>query len=149
MNIGKKLRIARIAMNLSQMELAEKVGVTERSIYNYEQTETYPKPTILKKLADVLNITVAFLMDEEETETGTGISIGYELFIANAKSKHGYKGAREASELLSRASALFAGGDLADDAKDIFFQSLMEVYLESKAEAREKFTSRQRKSRKV
>ena len=147
MTIGEKLRSARITMNLSQIELAEKVGVSERSIYNYEQTETYPKPTILKKLAEVLNVTVTYLMDEEETDKDKNID--QEMFIANAKNKHGYKGAREATELINRATALFAGGELEDGAKDIFFQSLMEVYLESKAEAREKFTPRKRKSRKV
>ena len=147
MNIGEKLRVARLAMNLSQIELAEKVGITERSIYNYEQTETYPKPTILKKLAEVLNVTVTYLMDEEEADRHKNID--NELFLANVKNKHGYKGAREASDLLARATALFAGGELDDEAKDIFFQSLMEVYLESKAEAREKFTPRKRKSRKV
>lgn len=147
MTIGEKLRSARIAMNLSQIELAEKVGVSERSIYNYEQTETYPKPTILKRLAEVLNVTVTYLMDEEETDSQKNID--QELFIANVKNEHGYKGAKEASEILSHAKTLFAGGELEDDAKDIFFQSLMEVYLESKAEAREKFTPRKRISRKV
>ena len=147
MTIGEKLRSARLAMNLSQIELAEKAGITERSIYNYEQTETYPKPTILKKLAEALNVTVTYLMDEEETDRNKNID--QELFISNAKNKHGYKGAREATDLLNRATALFAGGELEDGAKDIFFQSLMEVYLESKAEAREKFAPKKRKSRKV
>lgn len=50
-------------------------------------------------------------------------------------------------EVLARATALFAGGDLDDEAKEVFFQSLMEVYLESKAEARAKFNPKQRKSK--
>ena len=147
MTIGEKLKSARLALNLSQIELAEKVGITERSIYNYEQTGIYPKPQTLKKLAEALNVTVSYLMDEEETDRNKNID--HELFIANAKNEYGYKGAREATDLLSRASALFAGGELNEEAKDIFFQSLMEVYLESKAEAREKFTPKKRKSRKV
>ena len=146
MTIGDKLRIARIALNLSQIELAEKVGITERSIYNYEQTETYPKPAILKKLAEVLNVTVAYLMDEDEADKHKDID--QELFMANVKNKYGAKGVREAKDVISRASALFAGGELSDKAKDIFFQSLMEVYLESKAEASEKFAARRRISRK-
>jgi len=146
MTIGEKLRSARIAMNLSQIELAEKVGITERSIYNYEQTETFPKPSLLKKLAEVLNVTVTYLMDEEETDKTKNID--QELFIANAKMKHGHRAAREASDLISRATVLFAGGELGEEAKDIFIQTLMEVYLESKAEARNKFAPRKRKSRK-
>ena len=61
--------------------------------------------------------------------------------------EYGIKGAREATEILTRASALFAGGELDEEAKDIFFQSLMEVYLESKEEARSKFGGKKRASR--
>lgn len=146
MTFGEKLLNARLALNLSQTELAQLVGVSERSIYSYEQTGTFPRTAVLRKLADALNVTVAYLMDEEETDKQKNID--EELFLANAKNAFGYKGAREAHAVLDRASALFAGGELDDDAKDVFFQSLMEVYLESKAEAREKFTPKQRKSKK-
>ena len=50
---------------------------------------------------------------------------------------------------MEKAGALFAGGDLDEDAKDVFFQSLMEVYLDSKKNAQEKYTpKRYRVSRK-
>ena len=147
MTFGEKLVNARITMNLSQTELAEMVGISERSIYSYEQTGTLPRTAVLKKLADALGVSVSYLMDEEETDKLKNISD--ELFIANARNEYGYKGAREAQEVLARASALFAGGELDDNAKEIFFQSLMEVYLESKAEAREKFSPHRRKSRKA
>ena len=147
MKFGEKLLNARNALNLSQIELAERAGITERSIYSYEQTGTLPRTAVLKRLAEALNVTVAYLMDEDETDIHKNID--QELFIANVKNEHGAKGAREATEVLSRAAALFAGGELEDDAKEIFFQSLMEVYLESKAEAREKFAPKMKKSRKA
>jgi hypothetical protein len=100
---------------------------------------------VLKKLAEALNVTVSYLLDDDETDKHANID--QELFFANAKRGFGYKGAREARDVVSRAAALFAGGELGDEAKDVFFQSLMEVYLESKAEARNKFTSRRRISR--
>ena len=146
MTFGEKLRNARVALNLSQTELSEKIGVSERSIYTYEQTGTLPRTPVLKKIADALNVSVSYLIDKEETDRLKNISD--ELFIANARNEYGYKGAHEAEAVLTRASALFAGGELDDEAKEIFFQSLMEVYLESKAEAREKFTPHIRKSRK-
>ena len=145
MDFGEKLRHARIALNLSQIELAEKVGITERSIYNYEQTSTFPKLNILTKLAQELNVSIGYLTDEEETDKQKNIS--QEIFMANVRNEHGHRGVKEATEVLARASALFAGGELNDEAKEIFFQSLMEVYLESKAEAREKFSPRKRVSR--
>lgn len=146
MSFSEKLMNTRLALNLSQIELAEKAGISERSIYNYEQTGALPRTSIIKKLAEALNVTTAYLMDDDETDTMKNID--EELFLANAKNEYGQKGAREAQAVLKKASALFAGGELEDEAKDIFFQSLMEVYLESKAEAREKYSPKRRKSRK-
>jgi hypothetical protein len=142
MTFGEKLRTVRLSLNLSQSELAEKTGISERSLYTYEQTGIMPRTSNLRKLANALNVSVSYLLDEEETDPHKNID--HELFIANSKNKYGYKGAREASELLSRASALFAGGELDDNAKELFFQSLMEVYLDSKQEAREKFSPKKR-----
>ena len=146
MTFGEKIKSARLALNLSQIELAEKAGITERSIYSYEQTGVFPKSTVLKRLAEALNVTVSYLLDENETDKHANIE--QESFFANAKSEFGYRGVQEAREVVSRAAALFAGGELDDEAKDVFFQSLMEVYLESKAEAREKFSSIQYHTRK-
>ena len=146
MTFGEKLMNARLALNLSQLELGEKAGVSERSVYAYEQTGTFPRKAVLQKLAEALHVSVTYLMDEDETDRYKNID--KELFLDNAKSEFGLKGAREAQEVISRASALFAGGELDDDAKEIFLQSLMEVYNESKKEAREKFAPRRRASRK-
>lgn len=146
MTFGEKLKRARLAMNLSQSDLAERSGISERSLYTYEQTGTLPRSGNIRRLAEVLNVSVSYLLDEEETDTKK--DIGNDLFIANAKNEYGYRGAKEATDILTRASALFAGGELDDSAKDLFFQSLMEVYLESKEEAREKFSpKRARKKR--
>lgn len=147
MTFGEKLLKARLALNLSQTELAEKAQISERSIYSYEQAGAIPRTPVLKRLAQALNVTLAYLIGVNETDNAKNID--EELFLANAKNEYGYKGAREAQDVLSRASALFAGGELNDEAKEIFFQSLMEVYLESKAEAREKFAPKRRKSRKA
>lgn len=147
MLFSEKVLKARLAQNLSQLELAEKIGISERSIYNYEQTGILPRSAVLQKLAEVLNVTVAYLMDDEETDTMKNIDD--EVFLTNARKQYGYKGAREAQAVLDRASALFAGGELDDEAKEIFFQSIKEVYEESKAEAREKFSPKRRKRRKT
>lgn len=147
MAFGENLINARMALNLSQKELAEKANVTERSIYNYEQTESLPRAAIIKRLAEALDVTVAYLMDDDDASTKTNVDA--EHFIATAKKEYGPKGAQEAQDVLDKALALFAGGELDENAKEIFFQSIMEVYLESKAEAREKYAPKRRKSRKA
>jgi transcriptional regulator with XRE-family HTH domain len=147
MTFGEKIKNARLALNLSQIELAEKAGITERSIYSYEQTGAQPKRTILIRLAAALNVSVLYLLDENETDKQ--INIDREVFFETVHKQYGSKGAREARDILARASALFAGGELDEESKDIFFQSLTEIYLESKAEAHEKFTPKKRKSRMI
>lgn len=134
MTFGEKLKTLRLSLNLSQSELAEKTGISERSLYTYEQTGTLPRSSNLRKIADALRVSVSYLLDENETDQNKNID--HDIFITRTKNEFGYRGAKEASELLTRASALFAGGELDDEAKELFFQSLMEVYLESKQEAR-------------
>lgn len=147
MTFGEKLKQARLAQNLSQSELAQKSGITERSLYTYEQTNTIPRTSNIKKLARALGVSVSYLLDEGGEDSGSRTS--EEIFLANVKNEYGSRGAREASELLSRASVLFAGGELDDEAKEIFFQSLMEIYLDSKASARKKYSPKSRVKRAV
>ena len=70
-----------------------------------------------------MNVSVNYLLDEEEKDPTRNLD--QDIFIANVRNRFGSKGAREASEILSRTSALFAGGALDEDAKEIFFQALM------------------------
>ncbi len=145
MNFGEKLKSVRLSQNISQSELAKKTGISERSLYTYEQTGTFPRSNNLRKLADALDVSVNYLLEEQADLQN---EVYKDDFVTNAGNEFGYKGRREATELLSRASALFAGGELNDEDKELFFQSLMEVYLDSKQEARKKFASRKR-ARKV
>ena len=144
MTFGEKVKEARILKNLSQTELAAITGISERSLYTYEQLNTIPRQSNLKKLAEALNVSISYLIDDEETNAQKNIE--KEDFIDQVKDKFGYKGAKEAQDVLHRAGALFAGGDLDDDAKEIFMQSLMQVYISSKKEASEKF-SRKKKTK--
>lgn len=138
MTFGEKIREARLAMNLSQTELAQLTGISERSLYTYEQLGTLPRKNNIRKLAEALHISVSYLLDEDETDMQS--QIDNDIFIMEAREKFGSKGAKEAQDVLGRVNSLFAGGDLDDEAKDVFFQAVMSVYMDSKKNAREKFT---------
>ena len=144
MTFGERLKSARAKMNLSQKELAEKAGIGERSMTKYEQHGVHPQAPTLKKLAEILNVTVSYLLGDDESSNR--INTDQKNFLQNAKKDFGYKGLQEAEDVLERVSALFAGGELDAQQKEIFFQSIMEDYLECKAEAREKFTGKKRLS---
>lgn len=138
MTFGEKIKEARLAMNLSQTELAQITGISERSLYTYEQLGTLPRKSNIRKLAEALHISVSYLLDEDVTDKQSNID--EDMFIAEARENFGSKGAKEAQEVLGRVSSLFAGGELDEDAKDVFFQAVMTVYIDSKKNAKEKFT---------
>ncbi len=52
--MGEKLKAARKAAGLSQVELAEKVGCTQKDICRWETEEREPRARTLKKLAQAL-----------------------------------------------------------------------------------------------
>ena len=125
MTFGEKIKEARLAMNLSQTELAQMTGISERSLYTYEQLGTLPRKSNIRKLAEALHISVSYLLDESETDSQSHID--QDMFILEAKENFGSKGAKEAQEVLGRVNSLFAGGELDEDAKDVFFQAIMSV----------------------
>ena len=72
---GEKLKNARLALNLSQSEVAELTGISERSLYTYEQTGVLPRSGNIRKLAEALQVSVGYLLDEEETDTTKDINL--------------------------------------------------------------------------
>lgn len=146
MNFSEKLRETRLSQDISQSELSMKTGISERSLYSYEQGISLPRSGNIKKLADALCVSVSFLLNDDEPPTENSSIQDY--FILQAKNKFGKKGLNEAQLLLKQATVLFAGGELDESEKDIFFQSLMEVYIESKTEAHHKFSPKKRASKK-
>lgn len=118
MSFCEKLKTVRLSLNLSQSVLAEKTGISERSLYTYEQTSTMPRGGNIRKLADALNVSVGYLLDDEETDPHKNID--QDIFIANSKNVFGYKGAREVTEILSRASALLRAASLTTKQKNSF-----------------------------
>ena len=140
MTFGEKLKDLRLKLNYSQSELAEVTGISERSLYTYESLGAIPRKSNIVKLASALKVDPSYLTDEAEIEPGDNFK--EEEFIRRAKSRYGDKGRREAKAILERTGALFAGGALDEDAKDIFMESIMKIYMESKEEARHRFTKK-------
>lgn len=61
----KNLKLARIRKDLSQSQLAEKVGVQPFSISRYETGVQYPSIETLLKLSEVLKVSVDHLLGKE------------------------------------------------------------------------------------
>ena len=60
--IGDRIRIKRKEMGLTQVDLGEKLGVTDRAVSKWEQNEGNPDFSLLPQLAAVLNVTLDYLI---------------------------------------------------------------------------------------
>ena len=61
--LGKRLRIARITKNLSQHDLAKKVGITFQQIQKYEKGLNRISASRLYKFVKILGVTFDFFFD--------------------------------------------------------------------------------------
>lgn len=63
-----KIRKLRRAQDLTQVQLAEKAGVSRASIARYEANETVPSVEALRKVANALGTTIDYLIAETPDE---------------------------------------------------------------------------------
>lgn len=137
MTFSDKIKVSRELCNLTQQQLADKVGVSKRTIASYESSGAIARSSTMRKLATALNVSYDYLSNEDVTDPKQGIEkISY---IEEARSQYGDKAAREVDELLERNAALFAGGELSEEAKDAFFTAVTKAYLECKEQAKKTY----------
>ncbi len=65
MDIGIQMVRMRKAKGLSQEQLAEAVKTSREMIGKYEREEVVPSVEVAKKIADALEVTLDFLVDEK------------------------------------------------------------------------------------
>ena len=117
MGFKERLKEKRLEANLTQVQLAEKISVTARTIQNYELGTRKPtKFEVVEKLAEALNTTAEYLLGQ-----------GGMLVLA-AQEQGGAKAAKDIDELVSEVSGMFAGGHLSDEALDGAMQALNKAY---------------------
>lgn len=65
-NLGHTIKKYRKLKKLTQKELSKLVGISERTLQNYENEETIPTVETLYKISDALDIEYSVLLDTEE-----------------------------------------------------------------------------------
>lgn len=63
-----RLKTIREAQGLSQKELADKVGLTDKAISAYEREKRMPNLRVVKKIAKVLDCKVDDLLKDDDDE---------------------------------------------------------------------------------
>lgn len=117
MKFGEKIKALRTRKHISQEEAARAAGISRRAYGSYEQEGVYPRNReIYVKLAALFGCDVNYLLTEDED------------FVSRAGERYGASGRRQAQELVREATALFSGGDLADEDKDEMLRAIQEAY---------------------
>lgn len=62
--LGKKIKMARINLDMNQTEFAEKIGAKQKSISRYENGLSVPSIATLMKVAKVLKKDAGYFLDE-------------------------------------------------------------------------------------
>ena len=73
--VGKRLRSRRVALRMTQDELAARLFVTRQTISNYERGLSEPDLDTLQRLASLLETDVAYLLGSEKTEGQLSLGI--------------------------------------------------------------------------
>lgn len=76
--LGKKIKIKRKELNLSQEKLGEKVDVSAKQICSYENGHQYPSTNTLHKLCIALKCDLGYLLDESDYRNGTKLRTSIE-----------------------------------------------------------------------
>ena len=121
MTFGEKIKAERKKLGLTQIELGERIGVTNRVITSYENGKSYPRTReAYKKIADALGVNVNYLLSDDDA------------FVMEAKEQFGYRGKKGAEKLLAEVTGLFAGGEMAEEDMDELMLGIQEAYVEAK-----------------
>lgn len=128
MTLGEKLREARAKKKVTQAQAAEGIGVSLRTYKSYELGQSFPQNRgYYEKLADYYQLDINYLLTDDKD------------FILTAGDSFGYRGRREAAELVQNVIALFAGGQLSEEDQNLAMQAIQQAYFDAKTENK-KFT---------
>lgn len=129
MKFCDKLKMLRTNNNISQKALAQKIGVSERTVQFYETGGRYPKSTdVINNICNLFDIKYEELFDQKEG------------FAVDAQIKYGGAGLKDATELISEINGLYAGGHLNEEDMDKVFKVVTELYWDAK-EKNKKWTT--------
>ena len=68
-DFGNRLKELRIQANMTQQQLATKLGVTKSVVSYYELQERYPSPEILMRIAREFKVSTDYLLGMQSSKT--------------------------------------------------------------------------------
>ena len=133
MTFAEKIRELRNQKGLSQTELGKAVGVSLRTVRNWELEGRYPKQRDLySKLAEVLDCDINYLMADDA------------IVVAKAEEDYGNQGRQGAQKIMAQVNSLFSGGSLAEEDMDAFVLAVQQAYVDAKKKKNEKASEKRK-----
>ena len=121
MELGEKIKLLRTQKKMSQQVLADKAGISLRSVQNYESGTRHPSNiTIIKDIAAILDTSYEYLLDDKSQ------------YVLDAAKRGGVQAALDVDRLISDIQGAFAGGEMSQQDKDKFMRAVNEIYWETK-----------------
>ena len=126
MKMNEKIEIILGRKRIRKSDLAHNVGITYRAYANYMNGSSKPRPSTLCKIAEELQVSTEFLLDDSQ-ELELTVE---ERFIKRVCASDADKA--QAAQFLAQSRGLFAGNALSPDDKEALLKCLLEIYEDSK-----------------
>lgn len=115
MSFGDNLKTIRTNAGMTRVELAEKLGISDRSIGVWERNEKQPTLKSINSLAQALNVSPAALVEDR--------FIGQDINYNDPK------------EVINQISALYMGGKMDENDLGMIYNAISEMYIDAKIKA--------------
>ncbi len=133
---AERLTKLRDDAGLTREELGSQIGVTGRTIINYENGERIPYGDTCVKMAAVFGITVDELLGVQKPE----VEMSKAELIDDMGRIFGRKSAESAQMYIDGSHTLLAGGTLSEVDELDFISIMKKVILEAEVRAKQKYT---------
>ena len=126
MQMNEKIEIMLNRKRLRKTDLAERVGITYRALANYMSGKRKPRASILGRIAQELEVTPEFLLDDNNDMKLTI----EEEFIQNTCRTERERSA--AMQFFDKSRGLFAGNSYSDEDMELLISALGEIFKDSR-----------------
>lgn len=122
MSLGERLKMEREKRNWSQKYVAEKIGITNTVLSNYERDYRDPDTETLRKLAELYDVPTDYLLGRTDKPTNKSLT-------TEKDEKDIAKRLQNFKEEIENADGLaFSGEPLSDEAKESLLEAMEYVF---------------------
>ncbi len=139
--IGDKLKALRLSKKMTLTALSRASGLSDRAIRYIENNERQPSVDAIKKLSSALEVGTDYFMDDDLFQQ----EIQKDEALKQAKERYGARGMAQARAVYESAKGLYAGGRLNEEERDAFRDLMMELFFETKEDAKKYIPKKYRK----